>query len=413
MNAYEMKLARTVRLYPWYVFFRDCLFWAPAFFLYFASVLPLSRVLWLEAVYYVSVAILEVPSGYVSDRLGRRPTLFFSALCMVAAYLLFFSGASFWVFSIGQVLLASGFACASGTDTSLHFESLKALGREDEYVGREARAFRLAFVAGAVGAIGGGALAMISLKTVYLGSALTGVASMVLLMFIGEPPAEGKSTARSFVRQVPFLLRKSWGKRFRFFTLFAASMTLMVHVPYEFYQPYLERVALPVLPMAGAPFVTGGHLAATMLIGSWCTRFVKPLNAHCRVRGALLGCLGFQVVMVGLMALFIHPAVAILLLARTSSKAIAMPLVNAEVAPLLERSERSTYLSIQSLLGRLCYGVVLLGLPFAASLFGDGFQGTLASAALFGLFLLGCVWLTPFPRESAIRCCGNPAHHSH
>ena len=102
MKPDKNDLKRTVRLYPWYVFFRDCYFWGPAFFLYFSSALPLSQVLWLEAIYYVSVALLEVPSGYVSDRFGRRPTLLFSTACLTSAYLLFFVGNDFSTFALAQ-----------------------------------------------------------------------------------------------------------------------------------------------------------------------------------------------------------------------------------------------------------------------------------------------------------------------
>ena len=399
-------MSRNVRLYPWYIFFRDCLFWGPAFFLYFSSVIPLSQVLWLEAVYYIGVAVFEVPSGYISDRMGRRPTLLFSALCLTTAYLLFFFGGSFWIFAIAQLLLASGFACASGTDTALHFESLKELGREQEFVMRETRALKLSFIAGAIGALVGGALALFSLKTVYLASAMAGTASIVVLFCFAEPAVEKKQSMRGFVRQVPFLLRKSWSKNLRFFTLFSASMTMMVHVPYEFYQPYIEKLALPVLLMGeGTPLVTGVHLAVTMLIGSWCTRFVAPLSYHCRVRASLLGCLAFQVLMVGLMSFIIHPLIAALLLARTGAKAIASPLVNGELAPQLEKNERSTYLSILSLMGRLLYGVALLVMSFSTSFFQDAFQGAVVCAFIMGALLLGAVRCAPFPRETKCQCC--------
>ena len=41
--------------------------------------------------------------------------------------------------AIAQVLLAAGFAFNSGTDTSFHFDSLVAVGREDEFADREER----------------------------------------------------------------------------------------------------------------------------------------------------------------------------------------------------------------------------------------------------------------------------------
>ena len=46
-------------------------FWYPIFFLYFLARLPLVQVLQLEAIYYAGVVLLEVPSGWFSDRIGR------------------------------------------------------------------------------------------------------------------------------------------------------------------------------------------------------------------------------------------------------------------------------------------------------------------------------------------------------
>ena len=51
---------------------RSLLFWLPAFFLYFQSSLPVEQVLELAAIYYLGTVLCEVPSGYLSDRVGRR-----------------------------------------------------------------------------------------------------------------------------------------------------------------------------------------------------------------------------------------------------------------------------------------------------------------------------------------------------
>ena len=62
---------RNVRLYPIYQAARSSTFWLPVFFLYFSSKFDVADVLLLEAIYYGAVVALEVPSGYLSDRLGR------------------------------------------------------------------------------------------------------------------------------------------------------------------------------------------------------------------------------------------------------------------------------------------------------------------------------------------------------
>lgn len=71
-------IARNARLYPWYAGLFNAHFWMPVFFLYFLRYMPLVDVLRLEAVYYLGVVLLEVPSGYFSDRFGRKLTLLIS-----------------------------------------------------------------------------------------------------------------------------------------------------------------------------------------------------------------------------------------------------------------------------------------------------------------------------------------------
>ena len=68
-------LERNLRLYAWLLPGTRLLFWAPVYFLFFARHLPLDQVLLLGSFYYVAVVVFEVPSGYLSDRLGRVATL--------------------------------------------------------------------------------------------------------------------------------------------------------------------------------------------------------------------------------------------------------------------------------------------------------------------------------------------------
>ena len=67
-------LERNVRLYPWYAGVLGFWFWIPIFFLFFSAHLSLDKILLLESIYYASVVLLELPSGYFSDRVGRRAT---------------------------------------------------------------------------------------------------------------------------------------------------------------------------------------------------------------------------------------------------------------------------------------------------------------------------------------------------
>jgi len=144
-----------IRCYPLYKACISALAWLPVFFLYFSSHLGVADVLRLEVVYFLSVVALEVPSGFVSDRIGRRKTLLLACWFLITAYVCFVLAPNFAILALGQFFLAAGIASQSGTDTALHYESLAACGRENEYGQREAHAERMSFAANASAALVG------------------------------------------------------------------------------------------------------------------------------------------------------------------------------------------------------------------------------------------------------------------
>ena len=123
-----------------YRFLTGLHFWYPIFFLYFLARLPLVQVLQLEAIYYASVVLLEVPSGWFSDRIGRRPTLLISKAAHVVSALLFAASGEgdFVLLATAQLFLAAGFAFTSGTDAAFLHDTLQS-SAGDRYERLEAR----------------------------------------------------------------------------------------------------------------------------------------------------------------------------------------------------------------------------------------------------------------------------------
>ena len=105
-NAVIASAERNIKLYPLYRATADAMAWLPVFFLFFSEHLTLPQVLLLEAVYYIAVVITEVPSGYLSDLIGRRRTLLLSCLAILSAYICFLLSDDFAGFALGQILLA-------------------------------------------------------------------------------------------------------------------------------------------------------------------------------------------------------------------------------------------------------------------------------------------------------------------
>ncbi len=338
-------------------------FWAPVFFLYWNEYLPVDRVLQLEAVYYLSVVLLEVPSGYLSDRVGRVTTLRLSSGFGVLAYSLFVIGDSFATFVAAQVALAVHFSFRSGTDAAWHYDLLEHQGLEAEYAEREARLARAGFWVRSVCALSGGAVGTFALGGAYALSLAVAVVVFVLMLACTELPAAAADRAGSFVAQMRSSFARLGNPWLGWIFGYVVLQTTLEHVPYEFAQPYLAAV----LGGAGAdvgntPLATGVLVAGVALVGGWAAGWAPAAQRRLGVAGTLLALTLLQTTIIAVLAAAVHPVIAVLLLLRSVHPAIGHIVVNATVAPLVPRSERATYLSLHSLAGRAGYGAVLLSL---------------------------------------------------
>ena len=264
-------LQLNVRLYPWFRAASSGHAWITVFFLYMSQSLPLEQVIELSAVYYLSVFVLEVPSGYFSDRIGRRSTLLIAAGALIGSYSCFIVGAGFWWFAAGQFLLAAGIAMQSGTDTAFHYDSLRALGREREYARREASAEQWGMVMLALATLSGGLLGLIDLRLAYVFSLLSASVMALLVWRFTEPKHADETIAlpQSFVTVVSSCIGRLRDPLLGWIFLVVIMLYSMAHIVYEFYQPYITLLQLPLLEASThAPLISGLVISISMFGGA-------------------------------------------------------------------------------------------------------------------------------------------------
>src|SRR5262245_4079869 len=124
-NLWKLKLLRT---FFWMFFFSSVLI---PFFTEWAH-LKLSQVFFLNAWFMFWNFALEVPTGTVADRFGRKASLVIGSAVSGLASVLYVSRPDFAVFLIAEVLFAVAYTLHSGADEALAYDSLKVLGRESE-----------------------------------------------------------------------------------------------------------------------------------------------------------------------------------------------------------------------------------------------------------------------------------------
>jgi len=181
----------------------------------------------------------------------------------------------------------------SGTDTSLLYESLNALGRASEYGDREAKAGQYGFLATAIAALAGGIAGGFDLSLPYWLSLASACAMLFVVSRFTEPgfqpanpsqssarqdpvadPTEAPGITQGFVDQLGDCLRYLRVPLLAGLFIYYVYLYMIVHIPYEFYQPYLSLLDKENrLSGYSAPLLAGVLFALTAIVGSFASKY--------------------------------------------------------------------------------------------------------------------------------------------
>ena len=276
-------------------------------------------------------------------------------------------GGGFAVFALAQVLIGVGAAFASGTDSALLYESLAAEGRTDETEAQEVRAWRFMFVALALSAVTGGVMAQYSGALPFFASAVAFAGALVIALQFAEP-------ARARVTEI--MRAGSLGAALRhpvLTWLFVLSLLMYVfsHVPFIFGQPFILQALADHGWDGAAPTVSG--LVTTVMMGL----SVAVSLVAVRVRQwlgltvTLLFAFGMQIALAAVLAVTSSAIAIAFLFLRMVPDSLSKPFILARIQPLVGDESRATYLSLQSLAGRVIFAGTLFAASLAASDVGE------------------------------------------
>ena len=380
-------LESNLRLYGWHQIVSGLLFWMPTSFLFFLERVDLGPALRLLALYFLAVVVLEVPSGWMSDRFGRVRTLRTGALSWIVAFAVFvLSGDSVLLLGVGQVLIAAGFAALSGTTSAFHFDTLEALERSNEFERRESAVARNGLVGTAVAVLIGGVLGLVDLRLPYVASLTAACLQFTITMKMSEIghhdlrplPTLDATRVRDVVRYL-----KHPGLAWIF--VFMIVQQPLEGLALDQIQPWLALLTGNSLDDSGsAPLLSGLLVAVISLVGAASAATSHRLRSSIGLRPALVLLASIEALILVGMALTVSAWLLPLLALRSTQVGAGPVLVSAATAPLLARNHRATFLSLGSLAGRLTYGTALAGLGFVAD-----FDTVLTISAAIGVGSVG------------------------
>jgi predicted MFS family arabinose efflux permease len=238
-----MTQPRNLRLLWGYTFFSWFLVIIPVIVPYYLSLgLSMTQVFQVQAVFAFSVAVFEIPTGYLSDLWSRKNTLLVGAFLLGLSFSFLPFCKTFEDLILYEVLIALAHSFISGTDVALLYDSLGARS-ENRAVAKNALA-NLQFSAVSAESIASllsGFLVLLSFRHVLIAQALGAWLPFVFGLFVIEPKIHRMSTdshLENFKRVLRHIFQKDRTLRLIFLnlTVFGLSTFFAVWVLQKYWQ---------------------------------------------------------------------------------------------------------------------------------------------------------------------------------
>uniref|UniRef100_A0A7S1ISZ9 Major facilitator superfamily (MFS) profile domain-containing protein n=1 Tax=Eutreptiella gymnastica TaxID=73025 RepID=A0A7S1ISZ9_9EUGL len=358
--------------------------------------LDVQQMFYLQVLNSIALSVMEVPSGYLSDTWGRRNTLCLAAACKTISFGVYGVASSWLHCCVAELFLAGGYACWSGTANSILYETQAELGQRDQALNRESYAIFVSQGTEALAAIAGGLVASyVSLQAAVLVTVLPYALCFVLCVLLMEPQEGPKQAQEDDTLGFMGRLRATFARREVTQCMYpslwlGASTYLAVWV----HQLLYERNGLP-LPLFG---VAWGALNMAVAVASLLSPFFHRQFGLYRTQFGL-GLWGMGCWMV--MGWWWSPWAVIAGCALNLQRGINGPMFTTHLNHLLTTEQRATIQSCYSLLFRLLFCLLAVGVGWIAKSASLGTACITAGAvtgsavSLTALYLLRCSSTSP------------------
>jgi MFS family permease len=229
----------------------------------------LTQITLLDVPFFLLVVLAEVPTGAVADRYGRRVSLMLGSFMFSVAVFVFGVADGYGIILLSYTAWGLALTFQSGADAAILYDSLKAVGREDDFQKINSRLWAVTSAAVLVAILIGAPIAKeTSFTFAICSSALISLAAVPVAFWMHEPRAERGSEPERYLQTVATGIRDAWRQpALRYIILFSGLLNACTFGPMIFMQPFLAGHGVDTgnLGYWQAPVRAAGVVAALLV----------------------------------------------------------------------------------------------------------------------------------------------------
>lgn len=210
--------------------------------------LTLTEVMILQSIYSFSVALFEIPSGFIADVFGRKRTIVLSTIFTFIGFLVFSFFGGFYAFAIAQVLVGIGGSLMSGSDSAIIYDTLLETNSKTTYTKIEGRTYAIGNFSEAFAGILGGFLAVGSIyMPIYVQTSILFFSIPIAFTLIDPSMHKENKLDRSFkavLEVVKFAMVDN--QKLKWLIIYSSAMGVATLSMAWFAQPFFKSINIPL-----------------------------------------------------------------------------------------------------------------------------------------------------------------------
>jgi len=209
--------------------------------------IPVSQITILDVFWAVAAFALEVPTGALADRWSRKYMLVLSSLFASLGLLTYSLSRTFLLFALATIFMAMRNSFSSGTANALLFDTLKNIGKEDDFEKILGRVKLLGIISVSLAGIFGAYLASLNIRLPFVISIFTSLVAALIALTFEEPRIHTSTEEVKIFEHI-----KQAGKYFlthpviKFLFLYLIFMDIAISYLDEYDQLYLTEISFPL-----------------------------------------------------------------------------------------------------------------------------------------------------------------------